>query len=111
MPLIETNGCMRILGKYETHFAEIGIDEDHVHFLAQGVLKLGLSIANRITKRIIAMGILLRHPAETACSTTTRDDPKISREKRFFGAVPAASVCSWPAMLNPASLLPPVLFA
>jgi len=57
-----TDVCMGIAERYEMHFVEIGMDEDHVHFLVQSVPMISPSTIVQITKSITAKEIFLRHP-------------------------------------------------
>ena len=54
--------CEGIGQRYEIHYAEIGADEDHVHFLIQSVPGLMPSKVVGITKSITAREIFKRHP-------------------------------------------------
>ena len=55
-------GCLGISERYEIHFVEIGTDEDHIHFLVQGVPSMSVSEITRIIKSITAKEIFSRHP-------------------------------------------------
>ena len=57
--LVET--CLGIAQRYEIHFLEIGNDEDHVHFLVQGVPKMPVSRIVQIIKSITAREIFAKH--------------------------------------------------
>jgi putative transposase len=54
--------CLGISERYEIHFVEIGTDEDHIHFLVQGVPSMSVSEITRIIKSITAKEIFSRHP-------------------------------------------------
>ena len=54
--------CLGISERYEIHFVEIGTDENHIHFLIQGIPSMSVSDITRITKSITAKEIFLRHP-------------------------------------------------
>ena len=51
--------CLGISERYELHFIEIGIDEDHVHYL---VPKQSPSEVVRVIKSITGREIFKRHP-------------------------------------------------
>jgi putative transposase len=54
--------CLEISTRYEIHFVEIGVDEDHVHFLVQSVpMKMPTEIVQTI-KSIVAREIFQRNP-------------------------------------------------
>ena len=54
--------CSNISERYEIHFIEIGVDEDHVHFLVQSVpMMLPKNIVQTI-KSITAREIFKKHP-------------------------------------------------
>ena len=57
--LVET--CMGISDRFEMNFLEIGNDEDHVHFLIQGVPKMLVSRIVQIIKSITAREIFSRN--------------------------------------------------
>ena len=57
--LVET--CMGISERFEINFLEIGNDEDHVHFLIQGVPKMPVSRIVQIIKSITAREIFSRN--------------------------------------------------
>jgi hypothetical protein len=42
--------CKNILDRYEIHFVEIVVDENHVYFLIQSVSKIFVEIAFRMVK-------------------------------------------------------------
>ena len=54
--------CFDITVKYEIEFIEVGSDNDHVHFLIQGILSMSPSEIVRIVKSITAREIYRRHP-------------------------------------------------
>jgi putative transposase len=54
--------CVEIQKRYEIHYIEIGIDEDHVHFLVQSVPNLSPREIVQITKSIIARTVFAEHP-------------------------------------------------
>ena len=54
--------CIGISERYEIHFVEIGIDEDHVHFLVQSVPVKSPSEVVRVIKSITGREIFKRHP-------------------------------------------------
>ena len=54
--------CFEITTKYEIEFIEIGSDNDHVHFLIQGIPNMSPSEIVRIVKSITAREIYRRHP-------------------------------------------------
>ena len=56
------NICKEIAERYEINFLEIGNDEDHVHFLIQGIPKMPVSRIVQIVKSITAREIFKRHP-------------------------------------------------
>ena len=55
------NVCIEISERYEIHFLEIGNDEDHVHFLVQGIPTMPVSKIVQIVKSITAREIFLKH--------------------------------------------------
>ena len=57
--LVET--CVGISERFEINFLEIGNDEDHVHFLIQGVPKMPVSRIVQIIKSITAREIFSRN--------------------------------------------------
>ena len=57
--LVET--CMGISERFEINFLEIGNDEDHVHFLVQGIPKMPVSRIVQIIKSITAREIFSRN--------------------------------------------------
>ena len=54
--------CKEIAERYEINFLEIGNDEDHVHFLIQGIPKMPISRIVQIVKSITARELFLKHP-------------------------------------------------
>ena len=54
--------CAEIGQRYEMHFVEIGMDEDHAHFLMQSVPAVLPSAMVRTIKSITAREIFFRHP-------------------------------------------------
>ena len=54
--------CAEIGQRYEMHFVEIGMDEDHAHFLVQSVPAVLPSAMVRTIKSITAREIFFRHP-------------------------------------------------
>ena len=54
--------CIEIGNRYEIHFVEIGLDEDHVHFLVQGVPTMKPQRIVQIIKSITAREIFKRYP-------------------------------------------------
>lgn len=54
--------CIEISQRYEVHFVEIGMDEDHAHFLIQSVPMVLPSAMVRVIKSITAREIFLRYP-------------------------------------------------
>ena len=54
--------CIGIGDRYEVHFFEIGVDEDHVHFLLQSVPMLSPTRIVKIIKSITAVEIFKKHP-------------------------------------------------
>ena len=54
--------CIGIGERYEIHFVEIGIDEDHVHFLVQSVPVMRPKEIVQTIKSITGREIFLRHP-------------------------------------------------
>ena len=53
--------CLEISRRYEIHFVEIGMDDDHVHFLIQSVPVLSITRIVTIIKSITAKKIFERH--------------------------------------------------
>lgn len=56
------NICSGIGERYEIHFVEIGMEEDHVHFLIQSVPSLAVTRLVTLLKSITAKEIFKRHP-------------------------------------------------
>jgi REP element-mobilizing transposase RayT len=54
--------CIGISDRYEIGFIEIGVDEDHVHLLIQGVPTQSVEQNVRIIKSITAKHIFSKHP-------------------------------------------------
>ena len=54
--------CDQISQRYEIKFLEIGTDENHVHFLVQGIPDLSVTRLVTIIKSIIAREIFKAHP-------------------------------------------------
>ena len=54
--------CVSIGERYEINFIEIGMDEDHVHFLVQSVPSLSPSRIVQLIKSIVAKEIYRAHP-------------------------------------------------
>lgn len=54
--------CKEIAERYEINFLEIGNDEDHVHFLIQGIPKMPVSRIVQIVKSITARELFSKHP-------------------------------------------------
>ena len=54
--------CLEIGKRYEFHFVEIGVEEDHVHFLVQSVPIVAPSTIVRIIKSITAKELFRQHP-------------------------------------------------
>ena len=54
--------CFDITVKYEIEFIEVGSDNDHVHFLIQGIPSMTPLEIVRIVKSITAREIYRRHP-------------------------------------------------
>jgi REP element-mobilizing transposase RayT len=57
------NVCLKIGVMYEMNFIEIGADENHVHFLVQGVPVLSPSRIVQIIKSITAKELFREHPS------------------------------------------------
>ena len=53
--------CIGISMRYEIRFVEVGMDEDHVHFLVQSVPTMSVSKIVTIIKSITAREIFARH--------------------------------------------------
>jgi putative transposase len=54
--------CIEISNRYEIEFLEIGVDNDHVHFLVQSVLMYSPTKIVRTIKSITAREIFIRAP-------------------------------------------------
>jgi len=54
--------CKNISQRYEINFLEIGNNEDHVHFIIQGILKMPVSRIVQIVKSITARELFALHP-------------------------------------------------
>ena len=54
--------CIAIGDRYEIHFVEIGVDEDHVHFLVQSIPSLSPTRIVQLIKSITAKEIYRLHP-------------------------------------------------
>jgi putative transposase len=54
--------CIGIGERYEIHFVEIGVDEDHVHFLVQSVPVMSPRYIVQTIKSITGRKILKEHP-------------------------------------------------
>ena len=55
------NVCIGITERYEINFVEIGVDDDHVHFLIQSVPMLSISRIVITIKSITARELFARH--------------------------------------------------
>ncbi len=53
--------CIEISERHEINFIEIGNDEDHVHFLIQGIPKMPVSRIVQIIKSITAREVFREH--------------------------------------------------
>ena len=53
--------CIGISERYEINFIEIGVDEDHVHFLVQSVPVLSITKIVTTIKSILAKELFERH--------------------------------------------------
>ena len=53
--------CLAISARYEIHFVEIGMEENHVHFLVQGVPSMSVTQIVMTIKSITARRIFLLH--------------------------------------------------
>ena len=58
----EDRSLKEIAERYEINFLEIGNDEDHVHFLIQGIPKMPVSRIVQIVKSITARELFSKHP-------------------------------------------------
>ena len=54
--------CLGISGRYEVYFVEIGMEENHVHFLIQSVPALSVTQIVKTIKSITAKQIFQLHP-------------------------------------------------
>ena len=54
--------CLGISERYEIHFVEIGVEEDHVHFLVQSVPTLTITRIVTLIKSITAREIFRLYP-------------------------------------------------
>ena len=54
--------CKGISKRYEIHFIEIGVDDDHVHFMVQGVPVMSPSQIVQTIKSLTGREIFGRHP-------------------------------------------------
>ncbi len=54
--------CKNIESRYEIHFVEIGVDENHVHFLIQSVPMLSVKSIVQAVKSITAKELFRLHP-------------------------------------------------
>ena len=57
-----TTTCQAISERYEIHFVEIGMDDDHVHFLVQSVPSFSPTRIVQLIKSITAKEIYRCHP-------------------------------------------------
>jgi len=53
--------CIEISQRYEINFIEIGNDEDHIHFLIQGIPTMTISRIVQIVKSITARELFSKH--------------------------------------------------
>ena len=53
--------CIEISERHEINFIEIGNDEDHVHFLIQGIPKMPVSRIVQVIKSITARELFFHH--------------------------------------------------
>lgn len=53
--------CLDISGRFEIHFVEVGMDDDHVHFLIQSVPAMSVTRIVTIIKSITAREIFQKH--------------------------------------------------
>lgn len=53
--------CIEISKRYEIHFVEIGMEENHVHFLVQSAPSIAVSRIVTIVKSITAREIFQKH--------------------------------------------------
>ena len=54
--------CIGISERYEIRFVEIGVDEDHVHFLVQSVLMMSVIKLVKLLKSLTARRLFQLHP-------------------------------------------------
>ena len=54
--------CIEISERYEINFIEIGNDEDHIHFLIQGIPTMAVSRIVQIVKSLTARELFAKHP-------------------------------------------------
>ena len=54
--------CIGISQRYEVNFVEIGVDEDHDHFLIQSVPMLSITQIVKLLKNLIARQLFQLHP-------------------------------------------------
>lgn len=54
--------CLGIAERYELVFVEIGMEENHVHFLVQGIPTMSVTRLVTIIKSVTAKEIFRRHP-------------------------------------------------
>ncbi len=60
MSLVEV--CKNIASRFEIHFVEIGVDENHVHFLIQSVPMMSVKRIVQTVKSITAKEFFRLHP-------------------------------------------------
>ena len=53
--------CVEISERYEINFIEIGNDEDHIHFLIQGIPTMSVSRIVQIVKSLTARELFSKH--------------------------------------------------
>ena len=53
--------CLDISERFEINFLEIGNDEDHIHFLVQGIPNMPVSRIVQVVKSITAREIFSKH--------------------------------------------------
>lgn len=54
--------CLGLSERYEVHFVEIGMEEDHVHFLVQSIPMFSVTKLVTMIKSITAKELYRRHP-------------------------------------------------
>lgn len=54
--------CFEITERYEIEFLEIGADDNHVHFLIQGIPRMSPSEITRVVKSITGRELFRLHP-------------------------------------------------